>query len=64
MADGLEQEAVGVEPEGGVVLAVLGEVAWFVDDLGLLGERPSVRLADDGAALDEERQVLESGPVA
>ena len=37
-----------VEPEGRVVLAVLGELARLVDDLRVLGSSPLVRFTHDG----------------
>ena len=60
VTDDLEHEAVRIEEVGGVVLAVLWELAGFVDDLGLLAHRPVVGLADDGAARHHERQVLQA----
>ena len=53
-----------VEPEGRVVLAVLGELARLVDHLSVLGSSPLVRFTHDGAALDHERQVLQARAVA
>jgi hypothetical protein len=46
VADDLEHEAVGIKEVGGVVLAVLGELAGFMDDLGVVSNRPVVCLAD------------------
>jgi len=55
-----EHEAVRIEPERGVVLAVLRKLARLVDDFGALAHRPVVRLADDGAAVAE---LLDDNPL-
>ena len=41
VADDLEHEAVGIKEVGGVVLAVLGSLAGFMDDLGVVSNRQS-----------------------
>src|SRR5262245_29645792 len=62
-ANDLELETVRIEPEGGVVLAVLGELPWFVKDLGVAGASPLVGFPDDRAARNHEGDVLQARPV-
>jgi hypothetical protein len=64
VADDLEHEAAGIKEVGGIVLAVFGEVAGFMDDLGVVSDRPAVGLADDGTVGHRTGQVLQAGAMA
>jgi hypothetical protein len=48
----------------GFVRGVLGELARFMDDLGVVRQRPVAGLPDDGAARHHEGQVLQPGAMA
>lgn len=65
VAHRFEQEADGVEPEGGVIGGrVLREVLRLVDHLVAPSHRRRVHRADDGPGRHHERHVLETDPVA
>ncbi len=59
-ADDLELEAVRIELERCVMLPVLRELSWRVEDVGVLRDSPCVRFADDRATGDHECDVLEA----
>ncbi len=62
VADGLQQEPLGIPPEAGVVGGrVLGELAGLVHDIVTAGRRPPVNGVDGTAPGDHEGQVLEPG---
>ena len=63
VAEGFEHEAVRIEPERRVVLPILRELTWFVDDLGVPCQRPTMCFSHDLATRDEEAQVLKPGTV-
>ena len=46
------------------VFAVLGELAWLVQDGGSPGTRPLVRVPDDCSARDQECEVMKARLVA